>query len=200
MLDDQRDSTVRVTDFKQWVYCPRVFYYQHCLPHVRPTTFSMQAGADAGRDEEGREERRSLRAYGLHSGAREFNVQLKSGALGVRGFADMVVFEPDGDASEAIPVDFKLSETAGEHFKLQLAAYALMLEEARGVTVRRGFLYFIPLRRAEEVPIDKRMRRKTMAALTAMRAVMERETMPPPTPQVGKCVSCEFRRFCNDVL
>ena len=75
-----------------------------------------------------------------------------------------------------------------------------MLEELHGCVVRRGFLYMIPLRRAVEVLIDRRLRRRVLAALEAMRVVMERETMPEPTANLSKCAVCEFRRFCNDVL
>ena len=61
MLDYVLTMPFRVTDLKQWVYCPRILYYHHCLPDVRPVTYKMKAGVEAGRAEEGREERRSLR-------------------------------------------------------------------------------------------------------------------------------------------
>lgn len=198
MLDNTLAAPFAVTDLKQWVYCPRILYYHQCLPHVRPVTYKMEAGVEAARTEEGREERRSLRAYGLSEGEREFNVPLASERLGLRGEVDMVITVPG--TGEVIPVDYKLSRIAGPHFKLQLAAYALLLEEARGCTVKRGFLYQLPLRRVESVPLDSRLRRKLTEALTKMRAMLETEKMPAPTPQLRKCVACEFRRFCNDVL
>ena len=196
MLDDAGDPPFRVTDFKQWVYCPRVLYYLYCLPDVRPVTFKMQAGTEAGQRTEDLEERRSLRAYGLSAGEREYNVRLSSAQLGLRGTADMVI----DAAPEVIPVDFKDSDKLGPHFVLQLAAYALLLEEARGCQVQRGFLYLIPLRRAEEVRIDRRLRAKFANALAQMMKMLNTETMPEPTSQRNKCVVCEFRRFCNDVL
>jgi|SRR5271157_3083369 len=192
------DAPFRVTDLKQWVYCPRILYYTVCLPDVRPVTFKMQAGVEAGRDEEGRESRRSLRAYGLSEGRREFNVPLVSDRMGLRGTVDMVIWlEGQGDV---IPVDYKLSEIAGVHFKLQLAAYGLMLEEISGLFARRGFLYSIPRRKAEEVSIDKRIRDRLAVTLDAMHRMLRYEAMPDPTPQRAKCVACEFRRFCNDVF
>ena len=188
--------TTRVSDLKQWAYCPRVFYYQHTLPKIRPTTYKMEAGTESGKAEEGREERRSLRAYGLTAGEREFNVPLQSTALGLRGAADLVITTPD----EIIPVDYKLSRVVEPNMKLQLTAYALLLEELRGCQIRRAFVYLIPARRAEAVPIDRRLREKLAAALREMRWITQSEGMPGPTSQIAKCVSCEFRRFCNDVL
>lgn len=192
------EAPFRVTDLKQWQYCPRVLYYHACLPKVRPTTYKMEAGVEASRAEEGREVRRSLNAYGLKEGRREFEVPLLSPTLGLRGKPDMVIWL-DG-TQEVIPVDYKLSEVAGEHFKLQIAAYGVMLEEISGYTAKRGFLYSIPKRKAEEVRIDKRAREKLQNAITEMHRVMRYEFMPAPTPNRNKCLACELRRFCNDVL
>ena len=197
MLETTDAPLLRVSDLKQWVYCPRIFYYARCLPKVRPVTFGMEHGARAGERVEALEERRSLRAYGLSGGAREFNVGLASSTLGVRGVADMIVTADDG---EVIPVDFKESDKAGDHFKLQVAAYALLLEEERGIKVARGFIYLAVLKRAEEVRVDARLRAKIMDALANMRRAEQTEAMPAPTPHISRCVSCEFRRFCNDVL
>ncbi|MDE3089468.1 MAG: CRISPR-associated protein Cas4 [Chloroflexota bacterium] len=198
MLDDDLKYPIRVTDLKQWAYCPRVFYFQHCLPDVRPTTFKMRAGVQAGRSEAGREERRSLRAYGIAAGEREFDVLLRSARLGLRGEVDMVITV--GETGEVIPVDYKLARLAGAHFQLQVAVYGMLIEEMRGVTVTRGFLYEIPLRRAEEIKIDARARKKAEQAVAAMRYIAESETMPAAARNRAKCVACEFRRFCNDVL
>ncbi len=175
-----------------------LFYYQVCLPDVRPVTYKMQAGIEAGHEEATREARRSLRPYGLENGRREFNVPLVSDRLGLRGAVDMVIWLDD--KNEVIPVDYKLSEIAGDHFKLQLVAYGLMLEELSGRTARHGFLYSIPRRKADKVPLDQRMRGRLVAILDRMQRVLRYKFMPDPTPQRSKCIACEFRRFCNDVV
>jgi len=190
----------RVSDLKQWVYCPRVLFYATCLPKVRPITYKMEAGIEAGRKEMEREVRRSLRLYGLVEGRREFNIPVVSERLGLRGEVDMVLWINDLDTEEAIPVDYKLSKQAGIHFKMQLVAYGLLLEEMSGIKVKRGFLYFIPLRRVEEVHLTKALREKVLTALESMHHMLWTELMPPPTPQHSKCIACEFRRFCNDIL
>ena len=38
------------------------------------------------------------------------------------------------------------------------------------------------------------------AVLAEMRQVVEAERMPDATVRVARCVNCEFRLFCNDVL
>jgi len=104
------------------------------------------------------------------------------------------------EVGEVIPVDYKLSDILGDHFKLQVTAYGMMLEEVSGYKAKRGFLYSIPKRKAEEVKIDQRARDKLQAALHEMHRILRYELMPEPTTNRNKCLACEFRRFCNDVI
>jgi CRISPR-associated exonuclease Cas4 len=195
----QIEAPFRVTDLKQWVYCPRVLYYAMCLPNIRPTTYKMKAGIEAGQSEEGREERRSLRPYGLEEGRREFDVSLSSTRYGLRGKADLIVWIDNPPPGEFIVVDYKLSSVAGEQFKLQLMAYALMIEEMSGLPAKCGYLYFIPKRRSEKVQFTPRLREKLLTTLDTMHRMLHTELMPKPTSNRNKCLACEFRRFCNDV-
>ncbi len=188
-----------VTDLKQWAYCPRVVYYRFCLPAIRPTTFKMDIGIEAGQREAEREARRSLARYGLEEGERHFNVYVASSRLGLRGQVDMVIRIREGDSGEIIPVDYKNTRKLYPHLELQLVAYGLLLQETTGLPSRRGFLYSIPLRRAYEVKFTARLLRRFEKTLHAMRKMLYNETMPPPTRKRGKCVACEFRRFCNDI-
>ncbi len=186
-----------VTDLKQWLYCPRIAYYQRCLPGVRPTTYRMEAAREAHADEADRERRRSLRTYGLAAGERQFDLLVASETLGLRGKIDLVVRRED----EVIPIEYKDADgRAGRHLLVQLAAYGLLLEEASGLVARRGFLYFIPRRRAASVRLTADLKEAARQAVRAIQAMVAREALPEPTPVRHRCVACEFRRFCNDVI
>lgn len=199
---DAADSWyVRVTDLKQYAFCARVVYYMYCLPNLRPTTYKMRAGIAAQARVTELEDRRSLHAYGLSQGERHFYVSVHSQTLGCVGQIDLVVDTGEGSERRLIPVDFKLSRrNPGRHFKLQLACYGMMLEEMYSVVVPEGFLYLIPARRAEKVALTQRLRRDARTHIEAIRAIMQTQAMPPPTPRRARCVNCEYRRFCNDVL
>jgi CRISPR-associated exonuclease Cas4 len=204
-----------VTDLKQMSYCPRIVYYGYCLPGLRVArTHKMALGAQADEAVEALEHRRSLRAYGLRDGTRQFDVWLESDALGLRGRLDMLVESGD----ELIPVDYKDSasgfeENAGQpvskpprptkeiqhNWALQLTTYALLVEAVFGRSVRRGFIYYIPARRAREVRFTQPLRDEVMNLLGQMQQMIEMERQPGPTPHRARCDACEFRRFCNDV-
>src|SRR5688500_16639156 len=104
MIDDAQIQ-LTVTDLKQYIYCERILYYHHCLPDVRPTTYKMQAGTDAGADEKARAARRSYAAYSLDGmdASRHFDVPVSSGHLGMTGIVDEVV-EVASPHAELIPV------------------------------------------------------------------------------------------------
>ena len=190
-----------VTDMKQYTYCPRIVFYTYCLPLLRPTTYKMEAGIAAHERAEKRERRRTLAAYGLEEGKRHFDVAVASQPLGLRGKVDLVIEVGEGEEREWIPVDYKQStRRTGQHIRRQLAAYGLMVEETWGGVARRGFVYSLVTKKAEEIVLTGRLRREVRAVVAAMREMVEREAMPGPPRSRRPCVNCEFRRFCNDVL
>lgn len=189
---------LRVTDLKQFAYCPRVVYYSYCLPLVRPTTYKMEASLEMHDKAASDEARRSLRAYGLSEGERRYDVTLVSERLGLSGRMDMVIVL---GKQEAIPVDYKLSRHGeARHFHQQLAAYAELIEENWQIAVRRGFLYLLPERRAEEVKLTSRLRVGLRGQVVQMRQMIASQAMPEPTTAKARCINCEFRRFCNDLF
>lgn len=194
---EETPFTLRVIDLKQYVYCPRILFYHAVLPEVRPLTYKMEAGIEAHVAAEEREKRRQLRTYGLQVGERAFNLPLLSAELGLSGVVDMVI-ETEG---EQIPVDYKQAKKVGQHFKLQLMAYGRLLETAYpDKPVKRGFLYLLPTRQAIEVRFTPHLRHQFEQARQAMAQVVTSQLMPAPTRHNGRCLDCEFRRFCNDTL
>lgn len=186
-----------VSDLRQYIYCPRIVFYRYCLPTIRPVTYKMEAGHAAQDDEEGRERRRSLRAYGLQTGDRSFRVWLESEILGLRGEADMVIRCRD----EVIPVEYKNSPgRGGRHIVAQVAAYGMLLAERTHLPARRGFIYYIPDRQAREVPLGAAERAVVHETMAAIREMVRAERMPDPPVARAKCAVCEFHRFCNDVV
>lgn len=188
--------TLTVTDLRQYLYCPRIVYFTYCLPVPRPVTYKMTEGQLQHEETRDKERRRSLRAYGLSEGQRYFHVHLRSEQLGLSGVLDMVIVSPQ----EVVPVEFKHSRRAlGLHHKYQLVAYALLVEERWDRPVRRAFVYRIPERRAQEVPITPNMRRFVHKTMAEIRAMIASEAMPSPTRHGERCADCEFRNFCGDV-
>lgn len=198
---DERDQAVdgrylTVTDLKNFAHCARFSFYEHCWPDCRPRTYKMDAGEEAHARERERARRRTLSAYGLPAGARAFNVRLSDPALQLVGELDELVITPD---QHYLPVDYKLSMRVNDSFKLQVVAYAMLVEAAFQTTIETGYVYLIAPRTMHPVPVDAAQRALVRSMLATIRDLIDRESMPAPAKPRSKCKSCEFRRFCNDV-
>ncbi len=187
---------LRVSDVKQYVYCPRIPYYHNVLPVERKVTYKMQAARVEHEVLDRLEKRRSLVKYGLDLGERRFHVPLYSPRLGLHGLLDCLVVTPAGH----FPVEFKVTsgEPAVGH-KYQLVAYAMLVEECMRVTVRHGFLVLVPGRRIVEVPIMPGARLHVKRLLGAVRRLVEAGRLPAATRVRGRCTDCEYRNYCLDV-
>lgn len=197
-LSDGSDPLVfHVSDLKQWFVCRRIVYYHYAMPAVRPTTYSMEAGTAAHAEAHKRERRRTLSAYNIPDGERHFDVLLYAPTVGLSGRVDMVIERED----ECIPVDFKDSlKPTSQQFQMQVVAYGLLVEHLWARSVTRGFVYSLPKREAEEVKITQKRRAAVKRAVSEMRRHVLAGTFPSPPRNKRLCVTCEFQRFCNDVL
>ena len=61
---------IRVNDIKQYAYCPRVVFYQYCMPVNKKATWKMEQGKIAEAEIDELEKRRKLREYRLAEGRR----------------------------------------------------------------------------------------------------------------------------------
>ena len=186
-----------VTDLKNYVHCPRIPWFEQSLVNIRPRTYAMDAGEEAHIEERARARRRTLWAYGLPEGERQFSVRLKDDALGLIGVIDELVLTPEG---QLLPVDYKLSGKVTDSFVLQMIAYAMLLEANYNQAVNQAYIYLIGERRLHTIAVTDADRLRLRAALDDIRAMLQAERLPAPATQRAKCRACEWRRFCNDVV
>ncbi|MEW6664418.1 MAG: CRISPR-associated protein Cas4 [Thermodesulfobacteriota bacterium] len=190
------EPALRVSDLKQYHYCPRVVYYQYVLPVDRAVTYKMEKGKAAQEELETLEARRKLNAYGLEGGKRTFNLWIKSDRLGLSGTLDLLIESAGG----AYPVDFKYTkERPQENHVYQLGGYALLLEERLGMPVSRGFVYLIPQKDVVVFEMNDDLKQKCVSTLGAIRAMIKEERFPDAPPNRTKCVDCEYQNYCRDI-
>ncbi len=188
---------LRVSDLKQYIYCPRIVYFYYVLPVPRRVTRKMEYGKMEHFEISRLEKRRGLRAYGLQEGSRDFQVFLQSARLGLHGLLDMAITTTGG---QVYPVEFKHSVSKyGLHQKYQLAAYAMLLEDLYRKPVRCGFLYLIPSKTALPIEITTGMRVHVKKTLSAVRNVIAGERIPGYVRSKGRCTDCEFKNYCADL-
>ena len=187
----------RVTDLKQFAYCPRIPFYQHIMGFHGKPTFKMEEGKNAQAAIEALEKRRRFREYGLSDGRRHFGVSLYSRELELAGKLDLLIETSDA----CYPVDFKYT-TGRPHRNhlLQLAGYSLLVAEHFSKPVPAAFIFIITDDVTFRFPMMKNLLSEARSALAAMHDIIARETFPDPTPVRARCTDCEYRNFCADVF
>ena len=188
---------LRVSDLKQFVYCQRVVFYNYVMPVEKKATFKMEYGKIAEDKIDRLENRRKLKEYGLSSGTREFHKQLYSEKYGLSGKVDLLI---KTDAAY-YPVDFKYTTSQPHKNHLyQLSGYSIILEDIYNCNVDKGFVYLIPEEDAVVFDLNTDLKNETKNMLDDIRKMIHYQQIPPPAKSQAKCLDCEYRNFCGDVL
>lgn len=185
-----------VTDLKQHLYCPRIPWFRLVQPVKSASTYAMERGHRVQDRVEALEKRRSFREYGLPTGERLFGLWLKSDRLGLSGRIDMAVRTHVG----VFPVDFKDTEgPVRANHRVQLTAYAMLLEEYFDMPSSLAFIYRVPDDLVFTVEVGPVERDDVQRRLEAMRMAVQSEAFPEATSVRARCVECEFVNYCGDV-
>lgn len=189
---------LKVTDIKQYLYCPRIIYFTYVCPVRKKVTRKMQYGQEAHLELDRLEKRRTFRRYQFQHGERKFHTALYSPRLGLEGKLDMHIVA----GGEIFPVEFKHSaQVPSLNHKYQLIAYAMLLEDAYNQPVRYGFIYSDYTGGGKVIPvaITPNARVFVKETLAKIRLLAAKELMPGKARAPGKCNDCEYGNFCGDV-
>jgi CRISPR-associated exonuclease Cas4 len=191
---------ITVSDVKQYLYCPKIIYFDHVLHVPKPPDQKLETGKEKHEDLTSKEKRRKGAIFydqELDQAEKLFRVALESSTLGLRGVLDYLV----KTEREFIPVDYKFgsSHSGCVHLnhKYQLAAYALLVEENFKSIVRRGFVHYSKDRVNVQMDFNDEIRRRTLKMIHEIEWIIEEEIEPISTRNPGRCTDCEYDRYCE---
>ncbi len=188
---------LRVNDLKQWDYCPRIVFYNTVMPVARKSTVKMERGKEVEIKLDALEARRTLRRYRLSEGERRFHAWVNSSALGLSGKLDLLIVTPEA----CYPVDFKYTrDRPRRNHVMQLAAYALLVEDAMKLPAPAAFVYLTPSDQLIRINVTERLKELVLARISSIRQMVREEILPEATPVRGRCEECEFRNYCGDIF
>lgn len=187
---------IKVTDIKQYSYCPRIIYYTYVCPVPRKTTYKMETGKSEHVNLDKLEKRRTLKRYNFQEGQRIFHAYLQSDRLGLEGKLDMHIVS----GKQYFPVEYKFTERkAALNHKYQLISYAMLLEDYYNTAVRYGLLYLVPRRDITPVEITPNAREFIRETIIKIKNIICSERFPQQQRHYARCRDCEYLRFCNDI-
>jgi len=99
------------------------------------------------------------------------------------------------------PVDFKYTTGRPHHnLRLQLAGYALLVEENLRKPVPAGFIFLTINDAVVRFAMTSDLLAEARSALRNLQSMITNEAFPDATPVRARCTDCEYRNFCGDVF
>lgn len=183
------DALIPLSALQHYLFCPR----QCALIHVE------QLWAENGATAEGRilHEKVDGGRPDRRPGVRTLRgVTLRSIALGVAGKSDVV--ELTGNPPQPFPVEYKRGRPKSHRAdEVQLCAQAICLEEAFGVGVAAGALFYGTVRRRTDVVFDADLRALTMRIAAETRLMIAAGETPAPVFRAAACDNCSMIDLCE---
>jgi CRISPR-associated protein Cas1 len=176
-LEITKPETIRVSALHALAYCPRLFYLEEV-----EELYTQDAAVFAGRR--------------LHT-----QLVLESEELGLRGRLDALRTR-DG---QTIPYEHKRGRAhrdennqpqAWESDRLQILAYAYLLESAHGITVKEGRIRYHADNVVVHVPLDAAGRLKVKEAIQQARILRQSTYRPPVIDNERLCARCSLAPVC----
>ncbi|MBL8614981.1 MAG: type I-MYXAN CRISPR-associated endonuclease Cas1 [Deltaproteobacteria bacterium] len=179
------EPTLRVMSLHALAYCERLFYLEE-VEELRVADERVFAG-------------RTLHEQLAEEGEL-IELTLEDEQLGLRGRVD-ALRRRDG---QLIPYEHKrgrcrdegAAKAAWPSDRLQLGAYALLLERATGRPIPEGRVRYHKDNTLVRVPIDEALRAEVVAAVERARALSHATTRPPVTSDERRCGRCSLAPVC----
>ena len=134
---------------------------------------------------------------------RSRGVHLASETLGLSGILDVIeekdgVFYPVETKHGTAPRDNDGQPTTWENDAVQLCGQALLMEEAFGQPVERGFQFYVGTRERVKVEFTAELRTKTHTAIDECRRLSLLDAPPEPLPAElrHRCFGCSLAPVC----
>jgi len=189
-----RHGYLAVSDLLNHRFCARVTWFAYVLGVRQRGTVKTDHGRDEHERWTERERNRWKDGASVRARSKLVSAEVTSERLLLRGRVDALV----GDDGSVVPYEVKatlppLKPWPGQ--VLQLAAYALLLEERYGRPVTRGYLHYLEGDVVREVPIGEEDKQAVRDMLAEVQAVVTSEMMPPRAPP-SHCRDCVYAKIC----
>jgi CRISP-associated protein Cas1 len=181
------DPLLSVASLHALVYCERLFYLEE-VERLRIADAAVYAG------------RRMHIELAQEEGESAQRLSFESADLGLRGAVDVLRLR----SGELIPYEHKRGRSAGKPGareawrtdRVQVAAYALLVEQAHGRPVSEGRVRYHADNVTIRVPIDAEMRAEVAAAIARAGVLRDSIERPPVTQNDRLCVRCSLAPAC----
>ena len=201
VISDIAEDFISVTDIKQYIYCPRIVYFDRVL-HAKQIFGSQQSDSKQLHEEYVTKElkRKDAIYYSPEFvGAEKYMyITLNSNKHRLQGNIDCIIKTTRG---EYIPVDYKnMHSDKGRicmQHKYQLVGYALLIEDNFNTIVKQAIVNYIPENLIIPFEITPTMKTFVKRAIGHIKHIIKNEELPPIHITKHKCTGgCGHKQIC----
>jgi len=195
-LSEGEGEELTVADIKRYAWCPRIIYFTHVLHLEERITEAMQEGKQEHDEAILAPIIAQLRGRRVLKG-----LELRSDTLRLAGKPDFIVETKFG---ELVPVEIKWASMTEEgqpkrDHKIQLACYALLIEEQLKRPVKRCAVYYLRDRRVAYVGITTQLKLEARKSVERAQEIIEKGEIPVVRQPLSKCANCGYLRYCYPI-
>jgi CRISPR-associated protein Cas1 len=199
-MNDEPADLIPARALNQVSYCPRLYYLEY-VDAVMPVNEFVEDGSFQHRRINSSTLAKRTRKEG--DVLRTRSVSLSSESLGLIAKLDVLEEEegairPVESKRSAAPKGQNGEPTYRINDAIQLCGQGMLVEEAFGVSVSRGVLYYMGSKTQIDVPLDETLRERTRAAIAQIKELSAAENPPEPLPAElrHRCFGCSLASVC----
>ncbi len=116
--------------------------------------------------------------------------------LGLSGKIDQVLVYPES----IVPIEIKSGsapkEGAWENHKVQLAAYALMLEDMFNTPIEAGYVKYMDENISRRIEINPFLKDQVKSLIKEVQGLVSSKNLPDKVSNTNKCEKCGLKKIC----
>lgn len=179
---ERYEPLIRVMALHAMAYCERLFYLEE-VEEIRVADHRVYAG-------------RTLHEAEVDGDGEWQSVQLESETWGLKGKVDYVRYRDGGVVAFEHKRGRSCGDEAWESDRLQVIAYAALLEEYLGKTIKEGRVRYHANNKTVRVPIAEDSFAKLRAAIAHARELAATVQRPPVAENEKLCAKCSLAPVC----
>ncbi|MEA2036019.1 MAG: CRISPR-associated protein Cas4 [Nanoarchaeota archaeon] len=126
----------------------------------------------------------------------ESELRIESEKLGLKGIIDQIEVYKEG----FVPIELKTGKSPREGVwpghKVQLIAYAMLIEERFNTEIKEGFVHYLDSKERRHIPLNPFMRLEVKELVKKVNNLLNSDKLPDFEKNTNKCISCGLKEDC----
>ncbi|MEM0437717.1 MAG: CRISPR-associated protein Cas4 [Candidatus Micrarchaeia archaeon] len=188
-----------VRDLMNYIYCPRILYFERVLHIPQATTVKEYRGREFHK-KFNTNSKRAMIADEFRGYEKKYDVFLEDSDSGFRTVLDCLMIDTKNNSAYVLQAkDSFAPRMLYRTQKFQLFAEAYLVRKVLGLQIYCAYVKYLKDKRLIKVRVGAYSDAEFLAVLSSMRETIKTEEMPEAADYLKKCADCGFYNICKRV-